>query len=72
VSMLARRGLDEYILRDIERANEAAMNAGLPLPDFSRVMRECLENKRNLVINKVRTQNGVARSSEQKSSCNGG
>jgi hypothetical protein len=52
VRMIARRGLYEYTLPDIERVNEAAMNAGLPLPDFSEIMRECRKKKLDLAMEK--------------------
>jgi hypothetical protein len=72
VNAYAQRCFDELALLHIEKANEAAMKAELPPPDFSGVMRECWEKKLDLAIRKVRTTNGVARSLEWKSSCNGG
>jgi hypothetical protein len=49
VNAYAQLGFDELALSHIEKANEAAMKAELPPPDFSGVMRECREKKRALV-----------------------
>lgn len=55
VNTFAQRGLDKPTLSHIKKANEAAMNAGRPLPDFSGAMRECWEKKLDLAMENVRT-----------------
>jgi hypothetical protein len=55
VNTFAQRGFDRPTLSHIEKANEAATNAGRPLPDFSGVMRECWEKKLDLATENVRT-----------------
>jgi hypothetical protein len=46
------KGEHQRTLLGIENANGAAINAGLPLPDFSDVMRERRKNKLDLAMEK--------------------
>jgi hypothetical protein len=55
VNSFAQRGFDGPTLSHIEKANEAAMSAGLPLPDFSAAIHECWKKKLDLAMEKVRT-----------------